>query len=212
MTKADAIRKVMEDNDGVITLEVLYNEIEEYYPDIRKPRDWKAALRGILYRDVGKQFKRVDEKIYCLSEYDTELLTPANIAEMTTTKEVAVKIRIGQQQFRNQLLKELTPMCPITKIDNPEILKAGHIKPWAMSNNRERLDVLNGFLFSPTFDHLFDCGLISFSNNKEMIISREVNKHNRDRLLIRNGMIISDLPIRNREIYLKYHRTKVLRR
>ena len=81
-------------------------------------------------RSVGKQFKRVNEKIHCWSEYDTELLTLGNIAETTTTKEVAVKIRGGQQQFRNQLLKKLKPICPITKIDNPEMLKAGHIKPW----------------------------------------------------------------------------------
>ncbi|MCY4042343.1 MAG: HNH endonuclease [Candidatus Dadabacteria bacterium] len=209
MTKPEAIEKVMENNNGLVTWEILYNEIGNYYPNITKPKDWKAALRGTLYREVGKRFKKIDESTYSLMDYDTDLLLHPNISK--TTREVIATIRIGQQQLREKLLRTLR-YCPITGIDVPELLISSHIKPWAMSDNKERLDVFNGFLFSPTFDEMFDRGLISFSDNKNLIISSEINKRNRDRLSIQDGMKIHKLPIHKREKYLEFHREKILRR
>jgi putative restriction endonuclease len=39
--------------------------------------------------------------------------------------------------------------CPISGVDQPELLRASHIKPWAdCSTDAERLDVFNGVLLA----------------------------------------------------------------
>jgi hypothetical protein len=50
-------------------------------------------------------------------------------------------------------------------------LIASHIKPWRESNNEERLQAGNGLLLTPTADHLFDRGFISFDDGGEVLVS-----------------------------------------
>ena len=52
-----------------------------------------------------------------------------------------------------------------------EHLIASHVQPWRDSNNEERLDGENGLLLTPTVDHLFDKGFISFENTGQLIVS-----------------------------------------
>lgn len=87
-----------------------------------------------------------------------------------TEKIQLIKSRIGQGRFRLDLLDNCGK-CPMTEIDDPQLLIASHIKPWSVSTNAERLDIHNGLMFTPTFDKLFDNGLISFEDNKRIIIS-----------------------------------------
>jgi putative restriction endonuclease len=47
--------------------------------------------------------------------------------------------------------------CPLTGIDQPELLRASHIKAWAAcESDRERLDVHNGLLLAAHLDAAFD--------------------------------------------------------
>ena len=85
---------------------------------------------------------------------------------------------------------------------------ASHIKPWALSSNNERLDVYNGFIFSPTIDKLFDKGMITFENNKELIISPSLSKKNTEFIGI-ESKIYKNLPIENRISYLEFHRENI---
>jgi hypothetical protein len=64
-------------------------------------------------------------------------------------------------------------------------------------------------VFSPLFDKLFDRGLISFKDNKSLLISKWLSKYNREKIGIREWQIINLLPINGREEYLDYHRNKV---
>jgi len=82
------------------------------------------------------------------------------------------------------------------------------IFPYRGTDN-ERLDVSNGFLFSPTFDRLFDRGLISFSNDKSLLVSDTFSEKNLARLNLKHNQIITDLPINGRKEYLEYHRNKI---
>jgi hypothetical protein len=125
-----------------------------------------------------------------------------------------VKIRKGQNRFRNKLLGKLNPpQCPITKIDDERLLVASHIKPWALSNNTERLDTNNGFVLSVIIDRLFDEGLITFSLKKEIIISKSLSANNIQRIGIQSKQIVNNLPILGRtEFYLKYHQNKIFLR
>ncbi|WP_143286399.1 HNH endonuclease, partial [Burkholderia cenocepacia] len=61
--------------------------------------------------------------------------------------------------------------CSVTKVTEPSILVASHIKPWRECITRaERLSPDNGLLLSPTLDKLFDRGLISFDENNRYTI------------------------------------------
>ncbi|GAA9203323.1 hypothetical protein HpHA199_02280 [Helicobacter pylori] len=67
MTKVNAIKKVMEDNKGIVSWTILYNQIEKYYPSIRASKEWEAGLRGVLYREIRnhKNFKKSRVVIVC---------------------------------------------------------------------------------------------------------------------------------------------------
>ncbi|GAB1401884.1 hypothetical protein MASR1M68_07950 [Elusimicrobiota bacterium] len=209
MTKVEAIKKILENNGGIATWEIIYNEIEKYYPEAKQSKEWSAGIRGVLYREIknNRNFKKIGEGTFTLNNYDeTKLILSSK--DIKTTKDILTAIRIGQNQFRKKLILSLKK-CPFTGIDDTRILTASHIKPWVMSCNIERLDLNNGFLFSPTFDRLFDKGIITFTNNKEIIVSKSFSSKNLERLNIYNGKIITDLPVVGREKYLEYHRTKI---
>lgn len=206
MTKVEAIKRVLEDNGGIAVWNIIYNQLEKYYPEIKRQIDWKAGVRGVLYRDLGKNFKMLDDGLIALINYEeTNLILNEDIGD--TSKSIQTKIRIGQDRFRRNLLKSLK-FCPITGIDETKILMASHIKPWALSTNNERLDIHNGFIFSPTVDKLFDKGLITFENNKELIISPSLSEKNISFIGI-VGKIYKNLPIENRISYLEYHRENI---
>lgn len=79
-----------------------------------------------------------------------------------TERKSIIQSRIGQGVFRKSLFEKYHGHCIITGISHPKLLVASHIKPWAVSSNKERLSVDNGLLLSATYDRLFDSGLITF--------------------------------------------------
>ncbi|KJK17753.1 hypothetical protein UB46_34670 [Burkholderiaceae bacterium 16] len=92
-----------------------------------------------------------------------------------TTKDQLVKARRGQGIFKaNVKLNE--SKCRVTGISQMQHLRASHIKPWKDSNDEEKLNGCNGLLLSPHVDHLFDRGLISFSNNGDILISPKLDR------------------------------------
>lgn len=125
-----------------------------------------------------------------------------------TSKIVQQVIRIGQERFRRNLLQDLS-FCPVTGVTDKRILTASHIKPWRVADNNERLDINNGFIFSPTIDKLFDIGLITFDNNKALLISKSLDLSNIQSIGIQHKKIYDKLPIDNRTNYLEYHRNYI---
>lgn len=92
-----------------------------------------------------------------------------------TERSAIVKSRIRQGFFRKELIKKYSGSCIIPGINEKKLLVASHIKPWAVCTNAERLSVKNGLLLSPTFDKLFDCGLISFANSGRILIFTQLS-------------------------------------
>jgi hypothetical protein len=50
-------------------------------------------------------------------------------------------------------------------------LIGSHIKPWRECTNEERLEGANGLLLTPSADHLFGRGFISFDDTGEVVVS-----------------------------------------
>mgnify|MGYP000857093924 FL=1 len=74
MTKVEAIAKVMEENGGVASLDIIYKNIIKYYPSAKKSKEWAAGIRGVLYRELknNRRFKKIGLSIYALSDYQEE--------------------------------------------------------------------------------------------------------------------------------------------
>jgi hypothetical protein len=92
-------------------------------------------------------------------------------AASITEREAITKARLGQGKFRDALL-ETWGGCSVSGVVLPSILRASHIKPWRTSTNAERLDPYNGLLLLPQYDALFDSGLITFSMEGSILLSK----------------------------------------
>jgi len=131
-----------------------------------------------------------------------------------TQKEQLIAARRGQGHYRLNLLESCGGFCPLSLVDDPELLVASHIKPWRSSSNFERLDPFNGLLLSPTFDLLFDHGLITFDDDCRIRVSRQLGDANSRKLGLINGALFSKLPLlgdgqANRRSYMRYHRENI---
>lgn len=128
----------------------------------------------------------------------------------STTKEQLVKSRRGQGIFKaNVRLNE--KKCRVTGTTDPMHLRASHIKPWKDSNDEEKLNGCNGLLLSPHVDHLFDKGLISFSDDGALLLSPALDSA----VLVQWG-ISPSLNVgkfsTEQAVFLSYHRQAVFRR
>ena len=114
-------------------------------------------------------------------------------------------------KYRKQLLL-LEPKCRITEVNNPEHLIASHIKPWRSSDNNERLDPENGFMLTPSIDHLLDKGFIGFENNGTILLADVANRDAMEKM----GVIGNNVPSNigslreNQKKYLEWHKDNIL--
>ena len=99
--------------------------------------------------------------------------------------------------------------CAVTGIAQPELLRAGHIKPWAhCANDAERLDVHNGFLLTADWDAAFDAGLVSFDTSGVAVFSPKLTEAARMRL--GDGRLRPDRPLTDKHrYYLAWHASRV---
>ena len=124
------------------------------------------------------QFKFAAENISKKLDIDNEKRIVKNskshLKPNKTERKELVTLRVGQGFYRQELIKKFDNKCAVTGINLEEILIASHIIPWRHSNDEERLDVENGILLSPLYDALFDKNLISFQDNGDIIISKQI--------------------------------------
>ncbi len=128
---------------------------------------------------------------------------------LPTTGSATIKTRIGQAGFRKDLINYWEGKCAVTGVSLENILMASHIKPWASSNDAERLDKYNGFLLSPTIDSIFDKGFITFSKNGNIEFSTQIEPF-LNQLGLNKTMSINLAS--EHEKYLDYHRVFVFKK
>ena len=156
--------------------------------------------RKAFIENYGTAYKQVEDKTF-LGVRD----------ERIETKPVIKYGREGQDEYRRKLLEEC-PFCPITMINEESLLIASHIKPWAVSDSKERIDPNNGFILSPLYDKLFDRGYITFSDDKRVSISNWLSRQVKDRIGIKENQLFQFLPVNpERSKYLEYHRQTVFK-
>jgi len=133
--------------------------------------DTKGDLRdAIVFR---LQFVETSEG-FAMFE-DEQVIAQAEAAEdvQETTEKRLVEVRTKQKLFRERLIG-VEKGCRLTGIEDLRFLRASHIKPWASSQDDERVDGQNGLLLAPHVDLLFDRGWISFENNGRLLVAQNL--------------------------------------
>lgn len=102
-----------------------------------------------------------------------------NDRTITETERLALtKARVGQGQYRRDLIRLWGGKCSVTHYGDTRLLLASHIKPWYLADNAERLDPHNGLLLTPNLDKVFDAGFITFdpSNRGRIVFSNTLRE------------------------------------
>lgn len=121
------------------------------------------------------------------------------------------KGRDGQQKYREKLLAQC-PYCPFTMVSDDRLLIASHIKPWAVANDKERIDPYNGYMLTPTYDRLFDQGFITFTEDRRLHISNFLSPHTRKQLGLKDNKFMQMLQMdEKRKKYLEFHQKSVFK-
>jgi putative restriction endonuclease len=152
-----------------------------------------------------------DSELKGIVEWEQEeaqkIVTNGSLSE--TERVALIKARRGQGLFR-QRVSQIEFRCRITGVTNPEHLIASHIKPWRESNNDERLATTNGLLLTPTVDHLFDRGFISFENDGELIVSPIAHLESLNRMgIVTSRKVNVGSFVDSQKEFLEFHRSEV---
>ncbi len=121
-----------------------------------------------------------------------------------------VKTRKNQHAFRKMVLSAYEAQCAITGIQNSDMLVASHIVPWRV-NEKARLDPRNGICLNPLHDRAFDTGLITLSDNLDVICSPQLILPNSVKVHFDGLRARSPNKFRPLNEYLEYHRDEIFR-
>lgn len=123
-------------------------------------------------------FTRDEECEVDFLQRDTVRIEPSRIVAPSgpTESKATVKIRRGQQFFRQAVLNAYGVRCCITGINVPRLLVASHIKPWGKFP-AERLNPRNGLCLSALHDAAFDAGLITLDDKLKVVLSKRLRSY-----------------------------------
>lgn len=130
----------------------------------------------------------------------------------------SVKLRRGQEYFRDAVLNNFGGRCGVTGLAVRELLVASHILPWG-SHPAQRLNVRNGLSLSRLHDAAFDRGLITFDDGLCLLLSPCLKAELSHRSVSENFGAYAGTPLSLPEdaalpdlTFLFEHRTRTFRR
>ena len=133
----------------------------------------------------------------------------AGLPQRTDAERLVIQ-RVGQEVFREALMDLWSGRCAVTGLDQAELLRASHMKPWAeCASDAERLDPMNGLLLAAHWDAAFDRGLVTFEDNGTALLSSKLTS--RAVALLEGGLEAPRLTnLRSGHMpYLRHHRAYV---
>lgn len=120
--------------------------------------------------------------------------------------EKARAVRDGQTKYRDAVLNQYA-YCVVTKVTDPNLLIACHIKDYARCSKQEQYDKYNGLTMTPTIHALFDLGYLSFTSTGEMILSDFLRNMDRKNLHL-NDVVRIHIHDESKK-YLQWHNDNV---
>ena len=140
-------------------------------------------------------------------------LPPAGATEKTAM----VKVRRGQQFFRQTVLNAYGVRCCISGINIPRLLVASHIRPWSAFPD-DRLNLRNGLCLSSLHDAAFDSGLITLDEQLRVVLSPRLKSRLSNVAVEQNFLTYEGTVIRRPEqtaepdaLFLAHHRETIFK-
>ncbi len=135
---------------------------DEFHADLNEAAPAsEGALRTLFGADEGSELEVLPKEGVRVRK------RPPHGPTETTAN---VKLRRGQEYFRDAVLNNFGGRCGVTDLAVRELLIASHILPWG-THVAERLDVRNGICLSRMHDAAFDRGLIAFDDKLRLLLS-----------------------------------------
>jgi predicted restriction endonuclease len=166
----------------------------------------EQLLHDLFTRDETKE-------VDFLTRNAVRLIVPSGPTEMQAT----VKVRRGQQFFRQSILNVYDVRCCISGIHVPRLLVASHIKPWGKFPS-DRLNPRNGLCLSTLHDVAFDSGLITLDKEYRVVLSGQLTRYFPQPALEQNFVPYAGVPIQLPEKlaepdpeFLAYHRESIFK-
>lgn len=144
--------------------------------------------------------------------------------EAVTVRMAEQAVRMGQHRFAVSVLENYSHSCAFCgfaprSLPKHKLLVASHIKPWADSDDRERLDPRNGVAACPTHDAAFDTGLITVNGGLRVHRAPRLKESARtdpgvERYFgtaLRSSLIVPDAGEPPGVSYLTWHRDHIYR-
>ena len=163
--------------------------------EIESAHEFEQIAEGLRQLDAFSQLNKTGNHMYSsaikwyaryLEAVEGRVLPEADDIEeirrdrrLTETERVSLtKARVGQGQYRRDLIRLWDGRCSVTHYNDARLLLASHIKPWYLADNRERLDPHNGLLLTPNLDKVFDAGFITFdpANRGKIVFSNTLRE------------------------------------
>lgn len=167
--------------------------------------------------DVGHQIGKIERDSPAperdIEEWErrVEVAISTDTAIRETERTALVQARRSQGLFRDNV-RAVEHACRITRVERMEHLIASQVQRWRDSSNEQRLDGENGLLLTPTVDHLFDKGFISFEDSGHLIVSPVADQRSLKRMGIETESSVNVGAFsQGQRRYLDFHRENVLR-
>ena len=168
-------------------------------------------VRGQIIREPEAIYGAADQPVPALvweEELTRQIRDTPTLVE--TQKSALILARRGQGIFKSNVLA-IENRCRITGVDQLEHLRASHCRPWRDSNNSQRLDGDNGLLLTPSIDHLFDRGFISFEDDGRLIVSPVAHAVSLQRMGVETASAVNVGSFtQGQKTHLQFHRDSVL--
>lgn len=178
----------------------IYDAIAELYPDLAEEALSQAERLWGSVRDhqrvptpevtwPAKEISADFNDVHHNSSRSLQIAGFARFREKTRSLPTITEARylrdqrIGQDVFRDMLMEFWSGRCAITGLDQPELLRASHLKPWAAcSTDTERLYLYNGLLLSAYWDAALDRGLVTLQDDGTLLLSEQLTSSARQLL------------------------------
>jgi putative restriction endonuclease len=187
---------------------VLWKEFNDAASDLAA--DSEQALRNVFGAKESDELEVVKTK-------GIRVRRATSAPEGPSERIASVKVRRSQQYFRQVILNAFDWKCCITGIPVPELLVASHIVPWS-GFERERINPQNGLCLSRLHDAAFDCGLITFDEDRRLVLGKGLKSYLPHDALKQSFVAFEgkqfteplDAPVPDPE-FLRFHRENVFR-
>jgi hypothetical protein len=110
-------------------------------------------------------------------------------------------------QFRESV-ERIEGACRVTGVMDRRHLRAVPIKTWEACDKAERSDGHNGLLLSPHVAHLFERGYVSFADDGQLLVARQLNSTVLKRWAILLPIAVRSL-VAKQKPYMAWHRQHV---